>query len=284
MNVSLQPKNLFQRIFNFPLTRIIIGFAWIVGIYNFTEILLHFLPTVLRNIISLPVILVIVFFAYYAFVSVMEKRPLLELSAKGSIQELVAGIAIGATLFTITIGILWVLGYYQIIATNNWTVALPAFKAAVMAGFLEEILIRGILFRIMESSLGTWLALFISAMFFGFSHLANPNATILGATAIALEAGILLAAAFLLTRRLWLAIGLHFAWNFTQSGIFGVAVSGLELKGVFDSTLSGPAWLSGGAFGAESSVIAVLVCLSVGLYILWRAYKKGNFVKPFWRS
>jgi uncharacterized protein len=283
MRIHVQPRKLFWRIINFPFIKIVLGFVWIVGIYNLIELLLNVLPDAVQSIISLPVILATVFLAYYSFVHVIERRHVIELSAPKSILELASGVGIGAALFTVTIGILGGLGYYQIIGINDWTATLPAFKAAVLAGFLEEILIRGILFRITEASLGTWLALMISASFFGLSHLANPNATFLGAIAIVLEAGILLAAAYILTRRLWLAIGLHFAWNFTQSGIFGVTVSGIELKGLFDSKLSGPAWLSGGDFGAESSIVAVLVCLAVGLYILWRAYKKGNFVKPFWK-
>ena len=54
--------------------------------------------------------------------------------------------------------------------------------------------------------------------------LPNPA----GATGAAKD---LLAAAYMLTRRLWLCIGIHFAWNFTQGGIFSAAVSGGATKG-----------------------------------------------------
>jgi len=147
---------------------------------------------------------------------------------------------------------------------------------------IEEILIRGLLFRIMEETLGTWIALAISAVIFGFLHLANPNATLWGAIAIAIEAGIMLAAAYVFTRRLWLPIGIHFAWNFSQGAIFGVAVSGNEVQGLLQSTLSGPTLLSGGAFGAEASIIAVMICLLAGIALTTLAMKKGNFIQPFW--
>jgi len=143
-------------------------------------------------------------------------------------------------------------------------------------------LVRGILFRIMEEALGTWLALILSALLFGLMHIANPNATLWGALAIAIEAGIMLAAAFVFTRRLWLAIGIHFAWNFVQGGIFGVAVSGNGVQGLLQSTLSGPPLLSGGAFGAEASIFAVIVCLAAGVYLTRAAWKKGNLIQPFW--
>jgi uncharacterized protein len=97
-------------------------------------------------------------------------------------------------------------------------------------------------------------ALVISGLVFGLLHVANPNATLLAGLAIAIEAGILLGGVYMLTRRLWLAMGLHLAWNLTQGGVYGVAVSGHAMDGLLESALSGPAWLSGGAFGAEASV------------------------------
>jgi hypothetical protein len=114
-------------------------------------------------------------------------------------------------------------------------------------------------------------------VFFGFAHLANPHGTVLAAVAIALEAGILLAAAYLNGRALWLPIGIHAGWNFTQGGIFGVAVSGGKVEGWLHGKLTGPWWLSGDEFGAEASVVAVVVCLSLAIPLLLRARKKGEW-------
>jgi membrane protease YdiL (CAAX protease family) len=216
------------------------------------------------------------------FVRVIERRSVIELSFKNSLAELASGVLIGALLFSVTIGILWLLGYYKVIGTNPWSAMLSWLVLAIISGVSEELLFRGILFRVVEEALGTWLSLAISALIFGLFHLANPNATLWGAIAIAIEAGIMLAAAFVYTRRLWLPIGIHFAWNFVQGAIFGVAVSGNEAKGLFQSTLGGPALLSGGAFGAEGSIFAVMVCLVAGGYFIWRSYQQGKFIKPFW--
>ena len=150
------------------------------------------------------------------------------------------------------------------------------------AAFFEEIIVRGVIFRITEESLGTWLAVAISAAFFGLSHMLNPESSWFAALCIAVEAGILLAAAFLTTRRLWLPIGLHFAWNFTQGGIFGVPVSGGTVRGILKSTLTGPEPLSGGKFGAEASIFAVLVCTSMAIYLMVRAARNGQIIRPFW--
>jgi hypothetical protein len=94
---------------------------------------------------------------------------------------------------------------------------------------------------------------------------------------------VLLAAAYAFTRRLWLPIGIHFAWNFTQGGVFGVAVSGNDIPGLLQGRLSGPVWLSGGAFGAEASVVAVVLCLAAGIFFIAKVVQQGQIVQPFWR-
>jgi Type II CAAX prenyl endopeptidase Rce1-like len=114
------------------------------------------------------------------------------------------------------------------------------------------------------------------ALLFGALHLLNQNADWYAGLAIVIEAGIFLAAAYVWSRNLWFVIGAHFAWNFTESGIFGVAISGNQNDGLLRARMSGPAFLSGGAFGAETSVIAI------ALLIL--AKRKGRFVKPSWKK
>ena len=101
---------------------------------------------------------------------------------------------------------------------------------------------------------------------------------------IAVEAGILLAAAFMLTRRLWLSIGFHMAWNYTQSAIFSSIVSGNDAApGWIRSTVKGPDLLTGGRFGVESSVLALVLCTTTGIVMLVMAVKRGKIVPPFWK-
>lgn len=221
--------------------------------------------------------------AYCAYVRLVERRPAHELGRSGAPKELAAGLLIGAALFGTTIAVLAALGLYRIQGTRELSVLVVPLAVSVGAGVIEEIVFRGVIFRIVESSLGTWFALSISAVLFGLVHLVNPGATALGAIAIIFEAGIMLAGAYLLTRRLWLPIGIHIGWNFTQGGVFSVPVSGHASTGLFDATLSGPEWLSGGAFGAEASVAAVAVCVAVALVFLRLAAQRGHFVAAHWR-
>lgn len=221
---------------------------------------------------------------YAAYVRIAEKRPLIEFGRAGAWRELGAGLALGFALFGTVIGILAMFGLYQVrgVRTDLTLLVIP-LAISVGAGVLEEILFRGVIFRIVESSLGTWIALGISALLFGAVHLGNPNASVIGAVAIMLEAGIMLGGAYLLTRRLWLPIGIHIAWNFTQGGIFSVPVSGIALTGLIDGTLSGPDWLSGGVFGAEASIVAVIVCLGLAIWLLRKAAQRGHIMPPRWR-
>lgn len=220
---------------------------------------------------------------YWAYVRTVEgRRSVVELFSRGWAGELGAGLGLGAAIFSLVIGVLFVLGNYTVARVNPASVALPALTLSILAGVTEELLIRAVVFRLLEGWIGSWLALAFSALLFGALHLGNANATWLSSVAIALEAGLLLGAAYMVTRRVWLAIGIHIAWNFTQSGIFGAATSGIALAGVLEGRLHGPQWLTGGAFGPEASITAVLVCVGAGLLLLRRAIRRGRVVLPAW--
>jgi membrane protease YdiL (CAAX protease family) len=274
-----------RRIIQFPLTRIVLAFLIVLFPVLVAQLIVASLPLgpTWRTVVSAGAIVLVSYGAYCAYVRLVERREPAELAWTGALKELGSGVLVGALLFTATISVLALLGVYRVSGTNPWSILVTPLAAAITSGFLEEIIFRGIIFRIAEEGLGTWLALLISATLFGFLHLGNPNATLAGAVAIVVEAGILLAAAYVLTRRLWLAIGVHFAWNLTQGGIFGVAVSGNPATGLLQGDLTGPAWLSGGAFGAEASVVAVVLCLGVGLYFVARAIRRNHVVQPPWR-
>jgi len=152
----------------------------------------------------------------------------------------------------------------------------------IMGGFLEEVVFRGIIFRIVEASLDSWIALAVSAAIFGLMHLLNHGTTLLDSGAITIEGGIMLAAAYMLTRRLWLCIGIHIAWNFVQGGVFSGAVSGGAQQGLLQAKMAGPDWLTGGSFGVEASVVALVVCAAAGIVLLIVAKRKGQIVQPYW--
>ena len=221
---------------------------------------------------------------YAAFARWVERRPVSDLGLAGMGRELGTGLLVGAGLYTLCVVILMLLGHYRIHSLNPWHFMLPALAMALGSGVIEELLFRGVLFRIVEASLGSWASIVVSSFVFGFAHLQNPQATVAGAVFISIEAGLLLAAAYMVTRRLWLAIGVHIAWNYTQSGIFSGAVSGTEsAAGLVNATIQGPVLLTGGAFGLEASVVAFLLCTTAGIVLLRMAVRRGHVVPPFWQ-
>jgi membrane protease YdiL (CAAX protease family) len=196
----------------------------------------------------------------------------------------VAGFVTGAVLFSVVVGVLWLAGSYHVIGTDPQLDWLPGvLVAGVGAGIGEEIIARGVIFRIVEEGLGTWWALLISAAFFGAAHIFNPGATLWSSAAIAIEAGLLLAMIYHVTRSLWACIGLHAAWNIMQGTVYGIPVSGGASKGWLVSSRTGPDWLSGGVFGAEASVVALAACSLLTLALLIVALRRGSIVAPAWR-
>ncbi|WP_375397034.1 lysostaphin resistance A-like protein [uncultured Sphingomonas sp.] len=219
---------------------------------------------------------------YAGFCRFVERRPVRELSLDNALPELGIGIGTGLALFSVVVAVIWAFGGYRVIGYHGAGVLVPALAIAISSGFTEEIFFRGFFFRLTERWLGTWAALALSAALFGALHLGNPHATLLAAVAIMLEAGIMLAAVYMLTRRLWAAIGLHGAWNFAQGGIYGIAVSGGEMDGILRPRMTGADLLTGGAFGAEASLPAIVVATAFGIMLLVVARRRGQFLAPLW--
>ncbi|MFI2783520.1 lysostaphin resistance A-like protein [Streptomyces sp. ALB3] len=208
-----------------------------------------------------------------------EHRPPTEVARKGAGPALGRGLLIGVAMFGAVVTSIYVNAHYEMNGLSSVTgaVGLAGFMAA--AAVTEELLFRGVLFRIVEEHAGTWIALTLTAVLFGASHLLNPHADLWGALAIAIEAGGMLAAAYAATRTLWLPIGLHFGWNFAAAGIFSSEVSGNNTpQGLLDTVTSGPTWVTGGDFGPEGSVYAVLFGALLTLAFLWLAHRRGNLV------
>jgi membrane protease YdiL (CAAX protease family) len=126
---------------------------------------------------------------------------------------------------------------------------------------------------------GLTIALIASAALFGALHLANPNATIFAAAAIAVEAGLMLAAFYVATGRLWMSVGVHAAWNFMQGPFFGARVSGnIEHGSVFTSApVQGASdILTGGAFGPEASLSAIIGGTAIFVFVMASVVRRGR--------
>lgn len=211
------------------------------------------------------------------------ERPGDDLRGEGSFPDLGKGLTAGFLLFGAVVGIAAALGIYRVVGNGDSSLLVQQFiVAAVAPAFIEEILFRGILFRWIEEFAGSWVALIVTSALFGLAHVLNANATWFSSFAIAVEAGLLLGGAYMLTRSLWMPIGLHAAWNFAQGAIFGVPVSGHASTGLVQAKLAGPTILSGGSFGLEASIIALAICTAAGIWFVWLALRRGQLVEPCW--
>jgi membrane protease YdiL (CAAX protease family) len=151
--------------------------------------------------------------------------------------------------------------------------AVRATLVLVPAAFNEELIARGYLFAVARRAGGPVVALATTSIFFGLLHIANPGASAMSVTVVAL-AGVFLGAVFLATNSLYAAWLAHFAWNFGMAVLFHVPVSGLPMEmPAYRFVDAGPDWATGGAWGPEAGVPAVISML-VGIGILWYRGKR----------
>jgi len=253
----------------------------------FVLLVLFGAQSLLRGHISktagLAILSLLVFGAYLPGYRFIERRRPPELLGLISLKEFFGGLALGVTLFSAVIAVLWLLRVYRPQAIGTTAGLGAGALSALLAATVEETLIRGFLFRIVQMLGGTWIAMLISSAFFGAAHAFNPGATITSSIAIALEAGVLLAAGYVLTGRLWFPMGLHAGWNFSEGSLYGLSVSGFTAKNALThGILQGPVIITGGAFGPEASIVAVILCFGTAVLFLWRAAKIGRIQPPLW--
>jgi uncharacterized protein len=278
-------RGLVRRILSSPIARtLVLGFVLLMMMGLNTDVMTSYAGEPFKSVRHIVALAIAGFAVYCAYALFIEQRPVSELALPGMARELGIGFVVGAGLYAACELILMALGIYRVNGLNPVSFMVPAIAMALSSGVFEELLFRGVLFRSVETWLGSWAALVISSLVFGLTHLMNPEGTLEGALYISVEAGILLAAAYMLTRRLWLSMGFHVAWNYTQSAIFSSIVSGTEAsQGLIRSTVNGPDFLTGGNFGVESSVIALFLCTTTGIVMSIMAAKQGKIIPPIWK-
>lgn len=227
---------------------------------------------------------VIVLVAYALLVRVGEQRWPAELDPRVAPLATATGLVVGVVMFSSVM--------LALLGTDAFSTAFhgpaPAWHAAGLAiesSVLEEVLVRGVVLRLMWRAFGPVVAFGISALLFGLGHIGNPGATWFTTACITLEAGVMLGAFYALTGRLWVSIGVHAGWNFAQGYVFGARVSGSDFGDALATSLpraDSPDWMTGGAFGPEASLASLTICTAVGAVVLFLAWRSGRFVpRPF---
>ncbi|QMV42082.1 CPBP family intramembrane glutamic endopeptidase [Cohnella cholangitidis] len=280
-NETLSGKRMskFVTFFQSPLIWMLVGILGIIlanVTFNLLSKDLKAPGSILLTLVGSAVAIVI----YLLVMKFLARRPVPELPfQRRAVSEAILGAVVGL-LFIIVSTALIVLfdGYsFKWSTENASSVVWPIITTSLGAAFVEELIFRGLAFQAIEKMGGSFLALILTSLFFGIAHLGNPGATIWGALSIAIEAGILLGAAFLWRRNVWFIIGLHFSWN-TIEGLLGIPVSGHPSPGLFTVEVTGPTLLTGGNFGLEASIIPVIISLLIAIPMLIVARRKGHLV------
>lgn len=278
-----------QRILNAPITRILLGllvcFIAFILTQQLTEKILDLtsLDKNYRNLIKGIISSIAVIGAYIYFYGKYEKRAITEFSNKGIAKYIIIGTVIGVLLQCLTILVIIVNGGFEIVAVNPVSSIIIPLTVAFSVAIFEEILIRGIIFRIVEERLGSYISLLITAIIFGALHLANPHSTLLSGLCVGIEAGFLMGVAYIYARNLWFPIAIHFAWNFVQSGIFGAITSGNEkTSSLITTKITGSPLFTGGEFGPEGTIQAIIFCLLASILLM--ILSENKVIRPHWRK
>lgn len=285
--IDAEERPLWRRIVDFPLVAMLIAAALFVLALavagNFAKFLVAPLTGSSIELALYATAVLILIPLYWFVIARLGQPPRNDLDDPKWLRHLLLGVVCGTVVFSVAVAIAGLFGVYRIVGIGSLNGLLSALiVSAIGAAVTEEILFRGILFRWLEEFGGSWVAIAVTSVVFGASHLMNPNASVIAAVGIGFEAGVMLGAAYMLTRSLWLPMGLHAAWNFTQGEIYDIPVSGTEVEGIVDARLAGPPLLTGNGFGLEASLIAITVATAFGLWLLWLAIRKGEVVQPMW--
>lgn len=234
------------------------------------------------HFVGMATMAVVSLVAYALLVRMGEDRKPCELALRPAAIEIAAGLAIGGLMMAVAVGLMLLAGWATIEPAPVRT-AWRALALTVESGVVEEVVFRLIVLRLLWKAVGWPAALAISAFIFGAVHVTNPNASWFAALCIMVEAGIMLATFYILTGRIWVSIGVHAGWNFTQGWIFGAAVSGTDFfeGGPLDlAPVAGlPNYLSGGQFGPEASLAGLFVGALVGALTLHLAWRRGRLAQ-----
>lgn len=181
-------------------------------------------------------------------------------------RELFLGLVLGAGAMLLVYLILWAAGWATWpmparggAVPRGWSVPLLVAGFSLLAA-QEELVARGFLLQNLAAGWGFPIGAVLQAALFALAHLANPHAGLASTTGI-FAAGLLFAAAFARTGRLWLPTGIHIGWNLMEGPVLGLPLSGLQTAHFLETHLTGPIAATGGSFGPEAGWVAAGILL-----------------------
>ena len=259
--------------------------GWRIAVWTGTFVFLFASLTLVLNLAGVrssletvtSVELVAAVVAGWGMLALFDRRPF---GALGYAADPVAprdswlGFALGGAAIALAAGVLAVAGTVRWVAdSGTWPEYVAALVRALLlftvAAAAEEAIFRGYAFQALVQGIGAWPAVLATSALFALAHLGNPNADAVGLANIFL-AGMMLGWAYLRTRSLWFATGVHVGWNWTMSALLDFPVSGLVRDTpLYDVASLGPRWMTGGSFGPEAGTPGTVVIVLLLALFLW---------------
>jgi uncharacterized protein len=283
-------KTRIAQVFGFFLTKIVIGIGLIGALVWMVEQGARFLDNTRLtagtiNIITSLADAAIALAAYIFLFRIYEKRKITELRLSSFGKSAVLGILVGLGLQSFFVFVIYLAGGYTIFHINPLGYLSGSFAASLKSGFVAEILIVGVLFRVTEEWFGTKITVVFMTLLFALLHLNSENASVISVSSTALQAGFMLTAAYIANRDLWFPIFIHFGWDFTEPGIFGGNNPGTSIGQIlFSSSIHGNVLITGGQTGPQNSLQGLLCCLVAGMLFLYIGKRRNNFIMPRWHK
>ncbi|SCG82547.1 hypothetical protein DW1_0940 [Proteiniborus sp. DW1] len=233
-----------------------------------------------------------VIFSFFIYIKFIEKRPFASIGLRSNkkLKKYLIGslVAIAMQLFYFIVVLLF--GLAEIVsepihATAGFGTSAISLVFLFLIGFMiqgasEEVVVRGWMMPVLSKHYKVSTAIILSSAFFGFLHILNPNISLLSIVNLILY-GVFAALYALNDQCLWGIFAQHSIWNWFMGNVLGLPVSGMIMgkASIIETRLTGPAWITGGAFGPEGGIIVTFI-LSVSIFILIRLLiKKGILSK-----
>jgi membrane protease YdiL (CAAX protease family) len=242
------------------------------------------LPLWLRLYIETVSVLTILL-AAWLMVRFIDRRPFVSLGfgRENAVRDSLIGLAVGLGMMATCATILYLMGWVTWTTIGSflgWPLAV-ATLAMLLNTVTQEVLVRGYVQQSIQSQFGTIAGVILSSLFFLALHLGAIGREFLPALSL-FAAGLLLASCYAVSGKLWLPIALHFGWNVLQGPVLGQPVSGQALDaGDQLLKIAGPELMTGGKFGIEGGLVAIVVTIlgTPLILLLYHAWRRGPKLK-----
>lgn len=258
--------------------RLVLAVGWLFVAYFLSDKAAHGFThgvafPLLRDVFQ--IFLLIVGFAYMGMAWDKSRDPLRAMglvARPGAAREFGLGAALGWGIATATILVLVLAGHFYVRLRGSphaWAMLGLQLLIVAAASLAAELAFRGYPFQKLVRVTGPVTAAILAGVFFALLRTETPGANV-PALWISGVAALLLSAAYLRTRALWLCWGIHFTWLASIGLLFGQPLAHVRYSStVVQSYVDGPLWMTGGEYGPEGSVVA-LILFWVALYVVFR--------------